>query len=278
MNPDRIGRDGFLGLQFERRGPATILSHCRYTLPLQALTPLTLDDGTAYLMLLNPTGGVVGGDHLVTRIVQGARTHVCLTTPSSTRVYRTARDPAVQETAIQLQEGATLEYLPDHVIPHAGAAFRQSLRIEMAPGSRAVIGDALAAGRLAHGERWAFREIDSRTEIFMRGRPVFINRTKINPETRPPQQRGMMEQFNYLGCLVALADGFEGWEKVAASMKEELDRLPEVAGGVSVLGRGGCLARLSTNSAFDLTHAIRILWNVAREWVLKRHPFDLRKY
>src|SRR6202140_5823548 len=78
-NPERVGRDGFLRLRFARSGGSTILAQSRFSLPLQALTPLTLPDGASYLMLLNPTGGVVGGDHLVTEIVQEAETHVCLT-------------------------------------------------------------------------------------------------------------------------------------------------------------------------------------------------------
>src|ERR1700722_5749944 len=69
-NRDRVGRDGFLRLRFARRGPNTILAQSRFSLPLQTLTPLTLANGAAYLMLLNPTGGVLGGDNLVTEIVQ----------------------------------------------------------------------------------------------------------------------------------------------------------------------------------------------------------------
>ena len=130
-------------------------------------------------MLLNPTGGVLGGDHLVTEIIQEAGTHVCLTTPSATRIYRTSQQPAVLETVIKLGEGATLEYLPDHVIPHTGSALRQSLRVEMARGSRAIVLDSLASGRVAHGERWSFTEIDSRTEVYVCGKPAFLNRTKI---------------------------------------------------------------------------------------------------
>src|SRR6202521_5782889 len=133
-NPERVGRDGFLRLRFARSGASTILAQSRFSLPLQALTPLTLADGTSYLMLLNPTGGVLGGDHLITDIVQEAETHVCLTTPSATRIYRTAEKPAILETVIRLDEGATLEYIPDHVIPHAGSALRQSLRVEMGRG------------------------------------------------------------------------------------------------------------------------------------------------
>src|SRR5579864_1647184 len=126
-NPDRVGRDGFLRLRFARRGESTILAQSRFSLPLQALTPLSLENGASYLMLLNPTGGVLGGDHLVTEIVQEAGTHVCLTTPSATRVYRTAQRPAKIETSITLKDGATLEYLPDHVIPHIGSSLQQSL-------------------------------------------------------------------------------------------------------------------------------------------------------
>src|ERR1700692_4187479 len=162
-NPERVGRDGFLRLRFARSGASKILAQSRFSLPLQALTPLTLEDGASYLMLLNPTGGVLGGDHLITAVVQDAETHVCLTTPSATRIYRTAEKPAILETLIHLEEGATLEYFPDHVIPHTGSALRQSLRIDMARGSRAIILDSMASGRVAHGERWSFSVMDLRT-------------------------------------------------------------------------------------------------------------------
>src|SRR6202049_2724214 len=162
-NPDRVGRDGFLRLRFARSGASTILAQSRFSLPLQALTPLTLENGASYLMLLNPTGGVLGGDHLVTEIVQEAGTHVCLTTPSATRIYRTAEKPAVLETVIHVGEGATLEYLPDHVIPHAGSALRQSLRVQMGRASRAIVLESFSAGRVARGECWNFSQIDSQT-------------------------------------------------------------------------------------------------------------------
>ena len=40
----RIGRDGALSLSFERRGAATVLAASRFTLPLQVLAPVSLDD------------------------------------------------------------------------------------------------------------------------------------------------------------------------------------------------------------------------------------------
>jgi urease accessory protein len=279
LNPERVGRDGSLRLQFERRGRSTVLAQSRFTLPLQALTPLETDDGTAYLMLLNPTGGVLGGDRLVTEIIQGADTHVCLTTPSATRIYRTSQQPAVLETVIKLGEGATLEYLPDHVIPHAGSALRQFLRLEMARGSRAIVLDSLASGRVAHGERWSFTEIDSRTEVHACGKPVFLNRTKIEPAG--PQQRRQIEwmgNFDYMISMGVFAEGFENWQRVITAMNTELESMPQIRGGVSLLSRSGCVIRYLARSASDMTRMNKKLWDAARELVVQLLPFEHRKY
>lgn len=276
--PDRVGRDGYLRLRFAQSGANTILAQSRFSLPLQALTPLVLPDGASYLMLLNPTGGVLGGDHLVTDIVQEAGTHACLTTPSATRIYRTAEKPAVVETTIHLGEGATLEYFPDHVIPHAGSALRQSLRIEMARGSRAILLDSMASGRVAHGDRWSFTEMDSRMEVYACDRPIYLNRMRIIPATKRPDRLGWMEEFDYLSCLGMFADGFTRWPEMAVAINEQLKSLPNVRGAATLVSRGGCVARFLSRSAFDMTLAHKKLWDAARAQVAGLPPFDYRKY
>jgi urease accessory protein len=265
-------------LRFEHRLGRTILAQCRFKLPLQALTPVELADGTAYLMLLNPTGGLVGGDFLFTQIIQEAGTRVCLTTPSATRVYRTLAQPAVQETQIQLGEHAVLEYLPDHVIPYRDANLRQSLRVEMGRGSRAIVWDALAAGRVACGERWNFHEVDSRIEIFLSGKAVFLNRTRIRPTAVDPERLGFAEGFNYLATLVIVADELDGWKETVAAMDAELRNMPQVYGGASALASGGCVVKLLARSASDLTEAQAALCGHARQIILGSPAIDLRKY
>ncbi|MGH9756661.1 MAG: urease accessory protein UreD [Candidatus Acidiferrales bacterium] len=277
-NPERAGRDGFLSLRFERRGAATILSRSRFTLPLQALTPMTLEDGTAYLMLLNPTGGVLAGDRLVSHIVQECETHVCLTTPSATRVYRASDRPAVIDTRIEVGAGATLEYLPDHIIPHAGAALHQKLRVDLERGSRAILLDSFASGRVAAGERWIFREMDFRTEVYRRGKPLLLNRTWIRQQTQPVRQAGCMEHYDYAATLGIFADGFAAWQNFAIEMNRELESMPEISGGASLLSRDGCLVRFLGVSAWDMNCAAQRLWALARESVLGLPGFDPRKY
>jgi urease accessory protein len=184
----------------------------------------------------------------------------------------------VLETVIRLGEGATLEYLPDHVIPHTGSALRQSLRVEMERGGRAILLDSFAAGRVARGERWNFSEIESRTEVMLCGKPIFLNRTLINPVAQHPGHLGLMEEFSYMACLSLFADELENWPGVAAAMNAELESVPQVKGGVSLISRGGCVIRYLATSASDLTRTNRKLWDAARELVVRLPPFDHRKY
>lgn len=275
---DRVGRDGALRLAFERLNGRTVLTERRFTLPLQALEPIQLDsDGSLYLMLLNPTGGLVGGDHLTAEIMLGAGAHVCLTTPSAGRVYRTSGPPAVQETGISLGEDAVLEHIPDHLIPHPGSALHQALNVEMGPGSRAIIFDAFAVGRLARGERWAFGEMVNRITVTRQGRPLFLERTRLVPGEQVPAGLGGMEGFGYLATLGLFADRFDRWEELAHALETQLSQPGSVWGGVSPVSRGGLIVRFLAASAPDLTRSTHALWTMARRLLLGLPPLDLRK-
>jgi len=134
-----------------------VLTGRRFTLPLQALEPMDLaGDGSATLLLLNPTGGVLGGDRLETEVSLGPGSRVCLSTPSATRVYRSPEHPAVQRVSITLGAGARLEWVPDHLIPSPGARLRQATEVTMAPDATLLYLDSWATGRPARGEAWGF--------------------------------------------------------------------------------------------------------------------------
>jgi urease accessory protein len=277
-SPDRSGRDGYLRLLFERQGEATVLRRSRFTLPLQILSPLALADGTAYLLLLNPTGGILGGDHLRTEITLAEDASVCLTTPSASRVYRTSHQSAEQETHIKLATGSTLEYLPDHLIPHPGSSLRQTLHVEMDAGSRGIFVDAFATGRQALHEQWKFRDLDLRTEIKLNGRPIFLNLLKMIPFSHSLQSLGIMGDFFYAASLTVVDDHLREWPQILASLRWELENIPNIQAGASLLPAAGISIRFLTNSAIALTETITKLWTAARHHVFQLPPFELRKY
>jgi urease accessory protein len=267
-----------LRLLFEREGAATVLRRSRFSLPLQVLSPLTLEDGTSYLLLLNPTGGILGGDRLQTEITLRPNTRVCLSTPSASRVYRTASKTAVQETSIRVEQGGSIEYLPDHLIPHVGSSLRQSLRVEMKAGSRGIFLDAFASGRQALHEHWNFRDLDMCTEITFGGIPIFLNRIKIDPVRDQPGISGAMGEYSYNATMVIIDHHFQDWSGALAALRRELDTMPEVLGGASLLPRSGITLRYLTKSAIALGEANHRLWSAVRREVFQLAPLDLRKY
>jgi urease accessory protein len=266
-----------LRLVFERRGGQTVLTGRRSTLPLQALEPSRLPDGSLYLMLLNPTGGIFGGDWLRTEVVLGAGTHVILTTPSASKIYRALNHAALCETQISLGEGAIVEYLPDHLIPHPGAAIRQNLGITMAPGSCAIVYDAIAAGRIGREERLRFREIVSEISICFDNLPRFLSRSSLIPVNAGLDGRGLMEGFNYLGSIIAMRHETAATVGDVKAIDGVLCAIPGIRGGASALATGGLVAKFLTPTADALARAKFSTWSVVREKMIGRSEFDLRK-
>jgi urease accessory protein len=271
----RVGRDGALRLDFERRGAGTALARARSTLPLQVLAPVALDDPAAVVSILNPTGGLVGGDRLAIEVGVGPAAHACLTTPSATRVYRATAAPACQDVTLRLEAGAICEWMPDHTIPFAGSALRQRIAVEAGDGARLILVDAFAAGRVGRGEAWAFRSLDS--AITLRdARGPFLHDRFVLEGAGPldPRQLGAAEHRPYFASLVVVADGVEEFRRAVAA------RFPaggDVAAAAGSLPRRGALVRCLAPSAPALLDAIDAMWAMARLQVLGLPPLALRK-
>ncbi|HEY7520464.1 MAG TPA: urease accessory protein UreD [Methylomirabilota bacterium] len=270
--PARVGRDGRLALGFERRGVRTVLARCRYTLPLQVLAPMALEDRAAVVSILNPTGGLVGGDTLEIDVDMAPGAHACLTTPSATKVYRAESAAATQHVDLHVAGGACLEWIPDHTIPFAGAVFRQILKADVAEGGALVIVDAFAAGRVARGEAWRFALLDSTLGVADRAGPILHDRFILRDGG--PRGLGMTEACAYFATVAVVADaGVTAFvERVAALAVDE-----DVHVGAGLLARRGAVVRCLAADAPALARAIDAVWTAARLAVLGVGPLALRK-
>ena len=271
---ERVGRDGRLELAFERRGLATVLRRSRSTLPLQVLAPLALPDPAAVVSILNPTGGLVGGDRLVIDVDVGAQAHACLTTPSATRVYRALGPAAEQHIRLTIGPGATLEWMPDHTIPHAGAALRQRIDVELADSARLILVDAFAAGRVARGEAWRFGRLESTISV-RDCRGWLVHDRFVVTGDSGWGGLGYTEGHPYFATVVVVGDS--DWDVFRREAGDVLRARPDVRGGAGVLARGGCMVRLLGASAPALLGAVDALWALGRQSLLGLPPLALRK-
>ncbi len=276
-----VGRIGALTLRYEQRDRTTVLTHSRCTTPWHLSPPIRLDDtGCAYQPLLNPSGGLVGGDRLSLDAQLGADTHVIVSTPSANRVYRSLAETAAQLIDLTVGERAILEWVPDLTIPFAGARYRQKIHARLEPGATLLLWDALACGRIARGERWDFARLENEIRITAADGRRLVERYDLGG-SKGPHRTGLARSWDYVASLYLIGDSVdaERWKKLEAELALILDEHPEeVLGGVSEPALPGLAVKLLARSAPALTRTFTALWAAARLCLWNSPPAELRRY
>jgi urease accessory protein len=247
-----------------------VLHDCYCQVPLQVLRPLYLDDvGTAYVYLVSPCGGVVGGDAYTMTVVMEAEARGCLTTPSATKLYATPGAPARQRLDITLQTGAVLEYLPEQIIPFAQAAFHQVTRARLGAGACLLWMEIVAPGRLARGEAFAYRDYDSSVCIESAdGRVLLRERTRLRPGWQQLSGAGLFEGYFYLGTFYALVEGTVLPTPLVEHVHALLTDHTRLIGSATLLAHGGMAVRVLGQDHTAVSVALHQVWDVVRRELL----------
>ena len=276
-----VGRVGLLSFDYETRDGRTVLSRSRSTSPWHHFPPIDLDGtGCAYTLLMNPSGGLVGGDQLAIRAQLGERAHVLMSTPSANRVYRSLAEPAVHTVDLSLGPGAVLEWVPDVTIPFAGARFRQSIQATLAPGATIVLWDATAAGRIARGERWQFASFENEIRITTASSASVAERFQLTPQAGP-EPVGLASEWNYVASLFIIGDAIdaERLKRLEESLAEILSRRSgQILGGVSAPAAPGLAVKLVARSASGMSNTWEVLWAAIRRHLWNLPAVALRRY
>lgn len=262
--------EGRLQLVLRRLGQRTVVQDCYFQVPLQMLRPLYLDDtGAAYVYVVSPCGGVVGGDTYTLSFVLEAGAHACVTTPSATKLYATTGAVARQRLTCTLQAGAILEYLPEQTIPFAHAAFQQEMDIRLGPEACLILADILAPGRLARGEAFAYREYASSLRVYNAQEQVCLwERMRLQPQQQRLHGLGLWEGYPYLGWFYALVEGRPLSDALATELHDLLAGRPQLLASATMLACGGLAVRLLGTDHATLSEAMYTVWDVVRRQVV----------
>jgi urease accessory protein len=278
---DTVGRRGALSYEFEREGSRTVLTRSSCTSPWHHFPPSYLDDsGCAYTWLVNPSGGLVGGDHVRVEAQLHTHTHVLMTSPSANRIYRSLCEPVLQEVHLSIGPEARLEWLPEVTIPFAGSRFRQSIHVNLAPGATAMLWDAIASGRVAMQERWAFAALENEIHIRTHQAGSVVERYHVVPD-QLPQSVGLVEDWDYVASLFVIGDEVSAdvWKRLDVVLAAILEQHPgQVLGAVSVPAAPGLAVKFVARSAPDFTETFEAIWAAVREVLWNLPVPNLRRY
>lgn len=276
------GAAGVLRLGFEAGRDRTRLSQ-RFSHGMlhvgRALYPDPAWPGMAYVYVVSLGGGVVGGDRFEVelRVARGARAHV--TTQAATRLFRADGAAALSRITLWVEAGGVLEYVPDPVIPYAGSAFRQVARAYVHPEARLLWAEVLASGRAARGERFAFRQYESRFELLSpEGSPRATDALVLQPGQLSTTSPAVLGSYSALGS-VTVVDPFVAPSGLSEAIWPRLASLEGMLAGMSRLpDGGGVTCRIVGPGTAEVVGAVRAVWDAVRRlWSGNPAP-DLRKY
>lgn len=268
MTENQFGRESVLRLTAVAKGGQTVLEDVYFRTPFKVMKPFPEGEQTK-VILMTASAGLMAGDsqRLELTVKQGAK--LVFTSQSYEKIHKMPEgDRAVRHTHIRVERGGFLYYDPLPVIPFADSAFVSETMVELEDETSAfLMGDVLCAGRIARGERFAYREYCSRIRVLRGGKLLLEDNTRLYPQWMPLEAFGFWEGYTHLGNMILTGPEYTGeageaWMKRAREiLGEEEDGEDDgdrraISGGISRLEQGGLTVRILGNRAQDLEEVI----------------------
>ena len=197
----------------------------------------TLQQQRAYLYRMNTSPGLLAGDALTMTCHLKVGSKLYFADQAAIKVHRMPQPETFSQVdySVQLEAGATLEFLPEPVILFEDAALFQTADIVVAPSASLCWGEIVLPGRWARGEHYQFREFSSRVRIRSdRGKLVFVDQMKLLGKTNRFARSGLFSSAPVLGSLIVL--------------------LPETVGDLAALQQR--VEAIASDSAIDMASSV----------------------
>jgi urease accessory protein len=257
-------------LGFAVRGSGTALVERRHRGPLQVQRVFHPEGpGVGHTYLLHPPGGLVAGDDLHLTASVGPGAHALLTTPASTKVYRSGHGRlARQRQTLRVAPGARLEWLPQDTIVYQGAEAELTTLVQL-EGDAAFIGwEIVCLGRPAAGDRFAHGGCRQRFELFRDDRPIVIERLRAGGGGPQQQAAWGLGGAAVSATLVATPAGEAELQAARAALAG-----PEAVGpAAATLMDGALLVRARGADTAAVRAPLQRAWAALRPRVLGRAP------
>jgi urease accessory protein len=262
----------------------TVLVASRQEPPLKVVRAFAVQDGAALAHLHNVSGGLLGGDRLALNVNVGAGASVQLTTTGATRIYRTRRDavPTTQSNEFTLNEGALLEYVPDAIIPFAGARFSQATTIRLTQGAGLFWWEILAPGREARGETFAYDCVEMKTDVIALDQTIASERVRSEPRKRSTYSFGRLGPYRTWAtfCIARVGPSAAEWLALDHELREQtlpLTQQSETLWAISTLPAHGLMVRCVAVHGRHVLPGLQTLWQTAKRRLYGRDAVPPRK-
>ncbi|MFZ9013391.1 MAG: urease accessory protein UreD [Alphaproteobacteria bacterium] len=262
VSDDQLQRShGAARLAFANRDNRNSIVERYASAPVRILTP-SVQGGIPEAVLANTSGGIAGGDTSHVDILVAQNAQALVTGQAAEKIYRSIDMPASIRTVIKIEDGSTLEYLPQESILFDGAKLNRAVNISLGARSCLLLSEMFVLGR------WAMNE------DFTRG--IFLDRWSIDVAGQPIWREGLRVEGGLSSLRSSL--GFANARALAtifyagANAAEVLGLARDVIGpmGGATIVRGMLVVRMLGNEAGLLKQQLGEIISIIRAAALGR--------
>ena len=145
--------------------------------------PKPADRSVMDVVLLNTAGGLTGGDRISFSVAAGAGARATVTTQASERIYRRRDGDVEVETALAIEAGATLDWLPQETILFDRSSLRRRLAADLHPTGKLLAVEAIVLGRAAMGERVRSATLADSWRVRRGGALIFADGVRLDGDS-----------------------------------------------------------------------------------------------
>lgn len=192
-----------------------------------------MEDETLKVIFMMASAGLLSGDRLSYDIVCGEGTKSELTEQSYTKIFECNGAGASKTLTLSLEKNAELYYHPCPVIPFQNSCFDSKSEIYLDSTARFSYSEIFAAGRIAMGERFAFRHFKNRVTVYVDDKPVLLDNVYLEPASRNLESMFSFDGYTHQGSFYYYSDD--------SKLLDRLYHFPELPSHASETPQGDVL-------------------------------------
>lgn len=158
-----------------------------------------LHDDTVEIQLASYGGGILQGDRVGLDVRCGDKTNLLLKSQANTHVYKNENQrEAVQTLTADCGNQTRIHILPEPVVLHAGALFRQEQFWNISGSTDFILADWMQSGRSESAEQFVFERFESAISVSVDGLPVVEERFGSCPATDDIQSPAVFGPYDLM--------------------------------------------------------------------------------
>jgi len=277
------GKTAALDLRFERHGDKTHLVDHYDKMPSKVLRAIYYDPelpGLPYVLLLNPSGGVLQGDRYSYKFQMGEHAHAFLADTEATKIYKMDGNYASRFTEASLGKDAVLEYISREVIPYARSRWYQCTTFRVSERSRFFFSEIFCPGRIATNEFWEFDMFASKliVESASDQKPLLYDSLLFRADDRQLRDT-LFGKWRFLLSTYWFSNNANAEKETLRRMFEKSETRQATFAGVTSMPYDRGLIVKALSSDLEMLKGLQLsLWRVFRRTEFRTETPELRMY